>query len=639
MADFGEVAAEWLTLKSEHFVKYNYFSTFFKKVNDNNFEDFRGDFLEMCTQLHALSTNHLALALAQGQNSQNHTDAEYIDKLQHLINLDIAIEKRIDAALNETSKFKIKYFGQASIAELVTYNEPSEFTFLNQKSFQAIQIFDADKDIKNYIKGNKTKGKYFNAFNIFIKENILEEYTNAVYGKSSNDLTQEDLYSKTGLMLEIHQFFNWLFEAKKDTTIYNNDNVAGTIGDLKQEVANCFIDEIVIENFYSIKNLKIENLKNERFIFLLGENGSGKTIFLKALLTALKKAFIDDEADRRTIGIIAQILKDNPNFELYAKGLNDDIKEVEFNIQKEPQYLKNAYAYGTKRNKISETQSGEPYGFMTLFSDSAYNDDFYLRNIEQWLQEVKLQELENVAKFKIKDVAEILRQFLELDNFEIEIIPQPRRILFKIDNQPYNLKQLSEGYQSVLLLIIDLLSRLIENNPTVKHTKDFYAVVLIDELDLFLHPKWEKNICHKLYNLFPNIQFFITTHSPILIDGATKAYNKNKGSKDKNIDISEKITLIRLKNKNGNTVKEREYRGEYIKNWTPNLLLNSVAFDVDYWDDMPQDVAVNMRTEQSEAELSKLLDNISAIREEKSMEMKAHFFEILKNNKYDFDKK
>jgi predicted ATP-binding protein involved in virulence len=70
--------------------------------------------------------------------------------------------------------------------------------------------------------------------------------------------------------------------------------------------------------------------------------------------------------------------------------------------------------------------------------------------------------------------------------------------------------------------VCDLLSRLAENQPNVTNTKDYQGVVLLDEIDLHLHPKWANTIVNKLTTWFPNIQFFFTTHSPIVLLGASR---------------------------------------------------------------------------------------------------------------------
>ena len=78
--------------------------------------------------------------------------------------------------------------------------------------------------------------------------------------------------------------------------------------------------------------------------------------------------------------------------------------------------------------------------------------------------------------------------------------------------------QLSDGERGVLALVLDLARRLSQANPSlVDPLRDGHAVVLIDEIDLHLHPKWQRQIVHKLTETFPGCQFIATTHSPQVI--------------------------------------------------------------------------------------------------------------------------
>lgn len=82
--------------------------------------------------------------------------------------------------------------------------------------------------------------------------------------------------------------------------------------------------------------------------------------------------------------------------------------------------------------------------------------------------------------------------------------------------------QLSDGYKMVLALVLDLVSRILEANilvdgmtpETILHSS---GVVLIDEVDLHLHPRWQQQILVNLRQTFPNIQFIVTTHSPQVV--------------------------------------------------------------------------------------------------------------------------
>ncbi|GLH71319.1 ATP-binding protein [Geothrix rubra] len=81
-----------------------------------------------------------------------------------------------------------------------------------------------------------------------------------------------------------------------------------------------------------------------------------------------------------------------------------------------------------------------------------------------------------------------------------------------------DVSQLSDGERGVLALVLDLARRLSQANPSLADPlADGDAVVLIDEIDLHLHPKWQRQIVRNLTATFPRCQFIATTHSPQVI--------------------------------------------------------------------------------------------------------------------------
>ncbi|MDM8563360.1 AAA family ATPase, partial [Candidatus Marithioploca araucensis] len=78
-------------------------------------------------------------------------------------------------------------------------------------------------------------------------------------------------------------------------------------------------------------------------------------------------------------------------------------------------------------------------------------------------------------------------------------------------------KQMSSGEKTLLTITADLARRLSIANPTLSNPLQGKGVVMIDELDLHLHPKWQRVIVDKLTKTFPNLQFIVTTHSPYII--------------------------------------------------------------------------------------------------------------------------
>lgn len=82
---------------------------------------------------------------------------------------------------------------------------------------------------------------------------------------------------------------------------------------------------------------------------------------------------------------------------------------------------------------------------------------------------------------------------------------------------------LSAGYQSVLWMVMDIAFRALQLNPGTRDLNDFFGIVLIDEVDKHLHPKWQWNVLNALHDTFPNVQFIITTHAPIVISSCKNA--------------------------------------------------------------------------------------------------------------------
>lgn len=89
------------------------------------------------------------------------------------------------------------------------------------------------------------------------------------------------------------------------------------------------------------------------------------------------------------------------------------------------------------------------------------------------------------------------------------------RLMLEKGETNIEFNQLSSGEKSLFILVADLARRLALANPyTTDALSDGQGIVLIDEIDLHLHPSWQRNVISKLRMIFPNIQWVITTHSP-----------------------------------------------------------------------------------------------------------------------------
>jgi predicted ATP-binding protein involved in virulence len=104
----------------------------------------------------------------------------------------------------------------------------------------------------------------------------------------------------------------------------------------------------------------------------------------------------------------------------------------------------------------------------------------------------------------------------EFSNLRVRRKP---RLHMSIDKkgEPFNVAQLSQGEKSLMALIGDIARRLAVMNPDLENPLMGDGIVLIDEVDMHLHPKWQRTLIEQLTTTFPKCQFVLTTHSPLVI--------------------------------------------------------------------------------------------------------------------------
>ena len=132
--------------------------------------------------------------------------------------------------------------------------------------------------------------------------------------------------------------------------------------------------------------------------------------------------------------------------------------------------------------------------------------------------------------------------------------------------QKMPVRDLADGYKSSFLWLMDFLGWALDNDPDLQNPADVQGIVLVDEIEQHLHPKWQRVIVHELRSQFPRVQFITTTHSPIVASSV--------GNMDKATDRDK---LIFLKLQDDTTVVKSELKSK--KGWRPDQVLASDAFD------------------------------------------------------------
>lgn len=148
-----------------------------------------------------------------------------------------------------------------------------------------------------------------------------------------------------------------------------------------------------------------------------------------------------------------------------------------------------------------------------------------VKSIQQWCMK---QEVMVVNKGKVREydtfksiISIFMKEINELDEApKVYYSPQFGELVYKDSKAEMAISKLSAGYQSLLWMIMDLAYRVCLLNPELQDRSQIEGIVLIDEVDMHLHPKWQWNIIKALSSTFENVQFIIATHSPIVISSA-----------------------------------------------------------------------------------------------------------------------
>lgn len=166
----------------------------------------------------------------------------------------------------------------------------------------------------------------------------------------------------------------------------------------------------------------------------------------------------------------------------------------------------------------------EKHSFTLLTAyDEALTGGANFRRFFEWFREREDLENENlkyqdppVPDPQLEAVRKALTQFMP-EFTDLTVRRNPLRMEVKKNGTRLQVDQLSDGEKCLMAMIGDLAKRLAIANPVSINPLDGKGVVLIDEVDLHLHPKWQRAIVSKLLEVFPGIQFMLSTHSPHVI--------------------------------------------------------------------------------------------------------------------------
>ncbi len=293
------------------------------------------------------------------------------------------------------------------------------------------------------------------------------------------------------------------------------------------------IKSISLKKYKCFEDVEIDCSREDGSIYqwtvLLGNNNTGKTNILKAI--AYARPVIRRSVNSKEDNIVPAIFFDDQAGSELDK--NSFIK-CQFSSAEETyiQYGYNNAGFHTSIKKMDICFYGygvSRYPSQTSFSESFFDDcdsllfqDKQLINIEEWLMQLDYaaKNGNTIAASLLYKIKALLcsKLFPEIFDFKFESSETLQNyVLFQTEDGWFRYFQLGYGYQSMLSWVIDFCKRMFERYPDLDNPLTGNAIVLLDEIDLHLHPKWQREIVSFLSDIFPNTQFIVTTHSPLVI--------------------------------------------------------------------------------------------------------------------------
>ena len=316
------------------------------------------------------------------------------------------------------------------------------------------------------------------------------------------------------------------------------------------------IQTLELSNFHCFKSLTLPF--HPRLNVFFGENGSGKSSILEAINillgsiievlgsnTAVKANFAyEDILNTSTNASIGITLYDNGTISFGMQG-SKTIKDGNFSTQtvrtmgQLEGYVKKIInmivanentaqlpifvSYkSTRSTEFYLARNEEPY---TLSVKACYDDAICWNvtnyNFFKWFkarEDLELQKARKDSGYFDKQIQAVRSAISLVSNFSNFSFDREvwQFVLEKNEKQVF-FNQLSDGERGYLLLVGDIARRLAIANPARENPLEGEGIILIDEIELHLHPKWQRTIIPRLLEAFPNCQFIITSHSPQIL--------------------------------------------------------------------------------------------------------------------------
>ncbi len=321
------------------------------------------------------------------------------------------------------------------------------------------------------------------------------------------------------------------------------------------------IEKLELKNFRGFEDLTINFPENNNVAVFIGKNGSGKSSILDAIWMSIPLSIqnrfrinLDDSIGSEDVkrgSEFTRIITKFSNSEEPIKSFwsntsnssfDPDYEIQEFNLKDFEDVF--GFNYPDTRNFILFDSSIDYKEFLNWFVDKENLEnqekinqkkwDFELSElkvvrsaIKNFLAEMEYERLNGIRVIRVENKKKIESK----ENADLEI-KEPisswgsninTSLVIDKGDEVFSLSQLASGEKSILLLVADIAHKLTDKDPIKnQNALDKHGFILIDEIQMHLHPNWQRKILPALTKTFPNVQFIVTTHSPQVVSSLNK---------------------------------------------------------------------------------------------------------------------
>ncbi|TAE02981.1 MAG: hypothetical protein EAZ97_02050 [Bacteroidetes bacterium] len=308
------------------------------------------------------------------------------------------------------------------------------------------------------------------------------------------------------------------------------------------------ITDLKIKNIGAFSEAKLnfideDNPNKTPITLITGENGSGKTIILDAIRAMLWQNLTKLDRD---------IVRNKENFEInmnvFVNGKSQEFVCNQHGVSTNIYFSKHFSAkikdfrqitydwilnYWTSKTdnkalKISKITNLDPNKYLVNVL-SGIQPNIQVIELITFFDYLKSSENRKEQK-EGEFLMEKVKKIIQLSLFEGEFLYVERKSLtplVKVGNKELSLEKLSSGNLYLIQRLMALLGQMYAvyqiNSSNIEKMCDFQGVLLIDEAENHLHPKWQKTFLKSILNIFPNLQIIATTHSPFIVASVENA--------------------------------------------------------------------------------------------------------------------